>query len=280
MEVEQLKLLRGRVDPKTLAAEREERVVAQSDTLFRIDAKLFYRETRVLRSPVEEYPLCVPATVVSGYERRARLRRSRRRGLLESVESVKNVNVDSCPCGCQTVSPPSEFSSGASSPAGRSLIGLLGASCLNNSFINTPRWNLTFFLISCTSALCPSGLTAVTPLRSIMSSRPLRLSMASLHAVLNSATQGAMSLPSTISRHRRGPSTCEIFNGTPLPSPRESARIGPNVQAGRVEIGLLELVCVRAVLTADQAYSRRSMPNLFIRANRVVRFVPRRAAAP
>ena len=136
--------------------------------------------------------------------------------------------------------------------------GLLRASCLNNSFINTPHWNLTFFLINCTSALSPSGLTAVTPLRSIMSSRPSRLSMASLHAVMNSATQGEMSLPSTISRHRRGPSTSEIFNMHTSSCPRDSARTGPNVQAGRVEIGLQELVCVHAALTGSEPQIRRT----------------------
>src|SRR5258707_12228664 len=42
MEVEQLKLLKGRFNPKTLVAEKRERAVAQSDILFRIDAKLFH----------------------------------------------------------------------------------------------------------------------------------------------------------------------------------------------------------------------------------------------
>src|SRR5260370_41546694 len=81
--------------------------------------------------------------------------------------------------------------------------------------------------------------------------------MASLHAVMNSATQGAMSLPSTISRHRRGPSTSEIFNVHTSSCPRDSARIGPNVQAGRVEIGLQELVCVHAILTPHFQFKLR-----------------------
>src|SRR5271167_38397 len=72
--------------------------------------------------------------------------------------------------------------------------------------------------------------------------------MASLHAVVNSATQGAMSLPSTISRHRRGPSTSEIFNVHTSSCLRGRARIGPNVRAGKVEISPQELVCVHAVL--------------------------------
>src|SRR5690348_12699736 len=42
MEVEQLKLLKGRFNPKTLVAGKRGRVVAQSDILFRTDAKLFY----------------------------------------------------------------------------------------------------------------------------------------------------------------------------------------------------------------------------------------------
>src|SRR5579863_4431663 len=42
MEVKQLKLLRGRFNPKTLVAGKRGRAVAQSDILFRIDAKLFY----------------------------------------------------------------------------------------------------------------------------------------------------------------------------------------------------------------------------------------------
>jgi hypothetical protein len=36
------------------------------------------------------------------------------------------------------------------------------------------------------------------------------------HAVVNSKTQGATSLPSTISRLRRGLSTKEIFNVAPV----------------------------------------------------------------
>jgi hypothetical protein len=42
MEVEQLKLLKGRFNPKTLVAGKRGRAVTQSDILFRIDAKLFY----------------------------------------------------------------------------------------------------------------------------------------------------------------------------------------------------------------------------------------------
>ena len=42
MEVEQLKLLKGRFNPKTLVAAKRGRAVAQSDILFRIDAKLFH----------------------------------------------------------------------------------------------------------------------------------------------------------------------------------------------------------------------------------------------
>ena len=42
MEVEQLKLLKGRFNPKTLVAGKRCRAVAQSDILFRIDAKLFH----------------------------------------------------------------------------------------------------------------------------------------------------------------------------------------------------------------------------------------------
>jgi hypothetical protein len=48
---------------------------------------------------------------------------------------------------------------------------LLRASCLNNSFINMPHWNFSFFLINWSSTPSPSGLMAVTFLRSIMSSR-------------------------------------------------------------------------------------------------------------
>jgi hypothetical protein len=42
MEVEQLKLLKGRFKPKMLEAGEEGRAVAQSNVLFRIDAKLFH----------------------------------------------------------------------------------------------------------------------------------------------------------------------------------------------------------------------------------------------
>src|SRR6266436_455738 len=42
IEVEQLKLLKGRFDPKTLVAGKGGRAVAQSDILFRIDAELSY----------------------------------------------------------------------------------------------------------------------------------------------------------------------------------------------------------------------------------------------
>src|SRR5258708_20117205 len=42
MEVEQLKLLKGRFNRKTLVAEKRGRAVAQSDIPFRIDAKLFH----------------------------------------------------------------------------------------------------------------------------------------------------------------------------------------------------------------------------------------------
>src|SRR5258708_38873276 len=42
MEVEQLKLLKGRFNPKTLVAAKRGRAVAQSDILFRTDAKLFH----------------------------------------------------------------------------------------------------------------------------------------------------------------------------------------------------------------------------------------------
>jgi hypothetical protein len=42
MELEQLKLLKGRFNPKTLVAGKRGRAVAQSDILFRIDAKLFH----------------------------------------------------------------------------------------------------------------------------------------------------------------------------------------------------------------------------------------------
>src|SRR5580704_7105297 len=42
MEVAQLKLLKGRFKPKTLVAGKRGRAVAQSDILFRIDAKLFH----------------------------------------------------------------------------------------------------------------------------------------------------------------------------------------------------------------------------------------------
>src|SRR5260370_27264859 len=42
MEVEQLKLLKGRFNPKTVVAGKRGRAVAQSDVLFRIDAKLFH----------------------------------------------------------------------------------------------------------------------------------------------------------------------------------------------------------------------------------------------
>src|SRR5260370_12572637 len=42
MELEQLKLLKGRFNTKTLVAGKRGRAVGQSDILFRIDAKLFY----------------------------------------------------------------------------------------------------------------------------------------------------------------------------------------------------------------------------------------------
>ncbi len=42
LEVEQLKLLKGRFNPKTLVAGKGGLAIAQSDILFRIDAKLFY----------------------------------------------------------------------------------------------------------------------------------------------------------------------------------------------------------------------------------------------
>jgi len=42
MEVEQLKLLKGRFNPKTLVAAKRGRAVTESDILFRIDAELFH----------------------------------------------------------------------------------------------------------------------------------------------------------------------------------------------------------------------------------------------
>src|SRR5258708_6992685 len=42
MELEQLKLLKGRFNQKTLVAGKRGRAVGQSDILFRIDAKLFH----------------------------------------------------------------------------------------------------------------------------------------------------------------------------------------------------------------------------------------------
>src|ERR1700747_1775581 len=42
VDVKQLKLLKGRFNPKTLVAGKRGRAVAQLDILFRIDAKLFY----------------------------------------------------------------------------------------------------------------------------------------------------------------------------------------------------------------------------------------------
>ena len=42
IEVEQLKLLKGRFNPKTLVAGKRGRAVTESDILFRIDAELFH----------------------------------------------------------------------------------------------------------------------------------------------------------------------------------------------------------------------------------------------
>jgi hypothetical protein len=92
--------------------------------------------------------------------------------IVKTVETVKTVSVDSRCRNCQTVSPPSDFSPGPLSPAGRCLVLLLWASCFNNSFINMAHWNLTFFLINCSSTLSPSGLMAVRFFRSRRSSQP------------------------------------------------------------------------------------------------------------
>jgi hypothetical protein len=58
---------------------------------------------------------------------------------VETVESVKTVSVDSQHCDVKPHSAPSEFSSGA--------LGLLRASCFNNSFINTSVDSLRILLL-------------------------------------------------------------------------------------------------------------------------------------
>ncbi len=62
----------------------------------------------------------------------------------------------------------------------------------------TPQRNLAFSCINCSSTASPSGLIAVRLLRSTTSSRPTRPVLAFSYALVSSAAQGAMSLPSTM----------------------------------------------------------------------------------
>jgi len=110
--------------------------------------------------------------------------------------------------------------------------GDVDASLLKTSFINTPQRSLTFSLINCSSTLSPSALMAIRLLRSTISSRPWRSALAVSHAVASSAAQGAISLPSTTSRRRRGLSTTEILNMRTRPRPSGSARHVPKGLSG------------------------------------------------
>ena len=74
-------------------------------------------------------------------------------------------------------------------------------SSFNTCFVNTPRQrNLIPPFINSRITFSPSWLIVVMCFISITSSRPRRSALASAHALLSSAAQGAMSFPSTISR--------------------------------------------------------------------------------
>src|ERR1700745_1932026 len=62
VEVEQLKLLKGRFNPKTLVAGKRGRAVAQLDILFRIDAKLFYPRDESVAIDAHSYGRSASAT--------------------------------------------------------------------------------------------------------------------------------------------------------------------------------------------------------------------------
>ena len=65
MKVEQLKLLKGRFNPKTLVAGLRGLTVAQSDILFRIDAKLFYPRDESVAIDAHAYSSSASATDAS-----------------------------------------------------------------------------------------------------------------------------------------------------------------------------------------------------------------------